>query len=97
MRSQRAEEVIALVADIATKTVSVGGRLFHAALHRMAESLHRRDLPVASDRHLTGRKNAVLHVALGAIHQRLHLVRIETYFGRDYRQRIFPRASGTLL
>jgi hypothetical protein len=29
---------------------------------------------------LAGGKNAVSHVALGAIHQRLDLVRVETYF-----------------
>lgn len=55
-------------------------RLFRAALHGTAEGPHRGDLPVASDRHLAGGKDAVSHVALGAIQQRLDLVRVETYF-----------------
>ena len=52
---------------------------------------HRRDLALASDRQLTGWKYPFLHVALGAIHQRPDLVRIEPDFGWTIRKEFLGR------
>jgi hypothetical protein len=69
----------------------VGSRLLHAALHRATESFHRRDLALTGYCHLTCWKNAFFYVALGAIHERLHLVRIKTNFGRAISKEFFFR------
>jgi hypothetical protein len=57
-----------LVADIATKTVSSLAGFSTPPLHRAAESFHRRDLTLTGDSHLTCWKNALIYVALDAIH-----------------------------
>src|SRR5208282_5750790 len=57
----------------------VGRRLFAATLNRATDRAHRADFPVAGDRDLRRRQQAVLYFALSAIEQRFDLFRIETY------------------
>ncbi len=56
----------------------VGGGLIDAALHRVAEGLHRADLAVARDRDLARRQQALGDLALGALEQLLDLRRVES-------------------
>ncbi len=87
-----------MVADIATKTVSsVAG--FSVPPWTARPKVHRPAilLIAGGNPHLkAGRTHAFFNVALGAIHEGLHFIRIETYFGWAIRRQFLNRHGLTL-